>query len=262
MFRPNVLLAVLGLTIFLGGVQQSHALTINVTVNGTAVACPTTSTPCNTWFDLSTATLPTGTKFTITNGTGGAAKIIADDVSAQDTLRLENAVFTATSAFSGNTINFWATFNNPPTTAGGNIVNFWRNAQGAFIRGTGAPISASLTVNGMVKGTDSVIGPTTKTVVCGTSTCGMFTLSTSPSQYWEPERPLNTSHEVRGVITNFKLPATGDKLQLNEFKVWSTAGAVGNLSNSGVSVGEPCNCGGHDPHDEIKAPKPKRSLMP
>jgi len=241
MFRPNFLLAILGLTIFLGGVQQSYALTINVTINGTTVACPTSSSPCDSWFDLSTAVLPNGTKFTITSASGGIARIVVDDGGAQDSLKLEKAIFTATSAFSGNTINFWATFNTPPTTVGGNIVNFWRNAQGAFIRGTGAPTTASFTVNGKVKGTDDVIGPTTKTVVCSTSTCGLFTLSTGPSQYWEPERPLNTSHEVRGVITNFKLPAIGDKLRLDEFKVWSTTGGQADLSNSGVSQGEPCN---------------------
>lgn len=239
MCRLKTLLALLGLTLCVSGTTQALALTIRVSVNGTAVACPASSSPCDTWFDLSTATLPAGTKFTISNGTGGTAKIIADDVSGQDTLKLENTVFTATSAFSGNTINFWGTFNNPPTTAGGNIVNFWRNAQGAFIRGAGAPTTASFTVNGKVKGTDNIIGPTTKTVVCGTSACGMFTLSTTPSQYWEPERPLNASHEVRGVITNFKLPASGDKLQLIEFKVWSTAGAGDDLSNSGVSQ---CDC--------------------
>jgi hypothetical protein len=233
-------MALLGLGLCVSGASQALALTINVSVNGTAVACPASSAPCDTWFDLSTATLPAGTKFTISNGPGGTAKIVADDVSAQDTLRLENTLFTATSAFSGNTINFWGTFNNPPTTAGGNIVNFWRNAQGAFIRGAGAPITASFTVNGKVKGTDSIVGPTTKTVVCGTpASCGQFALPTAPSQYWEPERPLNSAHEVRGVITNFKLPASGDKLQLTEFKVWSTAGAGEDLSSSGVSQ---CDC--------------------
>jgi hypothetical protein len=238
MCRLKILMALFGLVLCVSEVPQAFALTINVSVNGTTVACPSSSTPCDTWFDLSTAVLPAGTKFTISNGSGGTAKIVADDVSAQDTLRLENTVFTATSAFSGNTINFWGTFSNPPTTNGGNTVNFWRNAQGAFIRGAGAPTTASFTVNGKVKGTDNIVGPTTKTVLCSTSTCGQFTLQAGPSQYSSQlGRLLNAAHEVRGVITSFKLPAAGDKLQLDEFKVWSTAGAGDDFSNSGV-----CHC--------------------
>lgn len=244
MCRLKTLMVLLGLGLCISGASQALALTINVSVNGTTVACPATSSPCDTSFDLSTATLPAGTKFTISNGPGGPAKIVVDDVTAHDTLRLENTVFTATSAFAGNIINFWATFINPPTTAGGNVVNFLRSAQGAFIRGIGAPTTASFTVNGIVKGTDNILGPSTYTVYCGA--CGTFDLTTaSPSKYWEPERPLNTSHEVRGVISNFKLPAIGDKLQLTLFKVWDTAGAGRDLSNSGVSQGAPCNCGEH-----------------
>lgn len=250
MVRIASLVTTLLLAVVLSGPPPLFALTINVSVNGTTLACPATSTPCDTWFDLKNATLPGGTPFTIDNGSGGAAKIIVDDVSAQDLLQMQNTVFIASqNNVQGQSIVFWATFASPPTTSGGNVVNYKRRAQGSFIRGTGAPITASVTVNGKVVST-SIMGPTTKTVVCGA--CGAFTLETSnPLQFFEPTIPLPSSHELRGEITALKLPSTGDKLQLSDFKVWSYAGGGADLSDTGVTTG--CTCtpgkGGFNPED-------------
>ena len=68
MCRLKTLMALFGLVLCISGASQALALnTILVSVNGTPVACPATSAPCNTWFDSSTASLPPGTKFTISS---------------------------------------------------------------------------------------------------------------------------------------------------------------------------------------------------
>ena len=244
MRRLKTLMVLVGFGLCISGVPQALAGTINVKVNGTAVPCPATSSPCDTSFDLSTATLPAGTKFTISNGPLGAAKIVADDVSPLDTLRLENTIFTATAAFAAYTIHFWRTFDIPPTTDGGNIVNFKRQASLAFIRTpTTAPVTATVSITGKTTGI-IIEGQVNKQVYCNLLSCGQFTIpAISPLQFYDAiGHKLNTPHEVRGEITNFKLPATGDKLQLDEFKIWSEAGAGGDLRHTGVTYKECTKC--------------------
>lgn len=242
--RGKSIVAMFVLLIIAAYAPNLFAVTINVSIDGTAVACPASSSPCDTWFDLSTASLPGGTPYTITSSSSGTAKIVVDDVTGHDTLKLENTVFTATSAFSGKSLHFWGTFNTPPTTSGGGRVNYWRRATGQFIKtgGSGAPIGARLSVAGKVKG-QVVVSTTTYTVPC--NACGSFTMDTTPNflQFSEPSNPLNTSHEIRAEMTNFKLNSAGDKLQLNEFKVWSTTGA-GEDDGYENEWGTPCGTSG------------------